>query len=348
MDSAQYPPEYLAEDQSQPLIILAITFAVLETLFIGLFSISRYINNTAYGMDTYLMFPAYIMCVSHAVLDILLVKTGAGRHAVALAMEEVVMWLKLTLVAEFTYPLSVTLPKLAILCLYLRVFTAKSFRYMCFAVIGIITLSYLATLLCVCISCTPFAYNWNKTIPGGHCRGLIQLYRWPSVPNVVTDLAILLMPLPTIWRLHTSVNQKIGLTMTFLTGSIGIVTAIVRLAVFFTTDLVSDQPWHSIKWLTMTTIEPGIYLIAACLPSLRPLFRKFFRDSDFGTIWARIRSYDFKLPKQTNDSQAISLNAINADQKTTAMVVDPSPDLKQLEENHSSRYSGDDRRGFMA
>lgn len=70
MDSTQYPPEYLAEDQSQRLIILAITFAVLETLFIGLFSISRYINNTAYGMDTYLMYPAFIMCVSHAVLDI--------------------------------------------------------------------------------------------------------------------------------------------------------------------------------------------------------------------------------------------------------------------------------------
>lgn len=299
-------------------------------------------------MDTYLMYPAFIMCVSHAVLDILFVKTGgAGRHAVALTMGEFVMSLKLTVVSEFAYPLSVTLPKLAILSLYLRVFTAKSFRYMCFAVIGIITLSYLATVVSVCLMCTPFAYNWNKTIPGGHC-GLIETYRWPSVPNVVTDLAILLMPLPTIWHLHTSVNQKIGLTITFLTGSVGIVTAIVRLAVFFTADMFADITWHCIEFLTWTTIEPGIYLIAACLPSLRPLFRKMFKDCDFGSIWAQIRSYAFKIPRQTNDSQAVSLNAINAARKTTLMVVDPSPDFKQLEENNSSIYSGDDRRGFMA
>lgn len=136
--------------------------------------------------------------------------------------------------------------------------------------------------------------------------------------------------------------------MCFLKISRGIVTAIVRLAVFFTADMFADITWHCIEFLTWTTIEPGIYLIAACLPSLRPLFRKMFKDCDFGSIWARIRSYAFKIPRQTNDSQAVSLNAINAARKTTLMVVDPSPDFKQLEENNSSIYSGDDRRGFMA
>lgn len=67
--------------------------------------------------------------------------------------------------------------------------------------------------------CKPIKYNWDKTIPGGHCGDLNGIFRWTSLPNLITDIAMLILPLPMIWKLHTGLSQKIGLSPTFVTGS---------------------------------------------------------------------------------------------------------------------------------
>lgn len=41
-----------------------------------------------------------------------------------------------------------------------------------------------------------------------------------SVPNIVTDLIMLLLPMPVIWRLKLPTKQKIALTGVFLLGSL--------------------------------------------------------------------------------------------------------------------------------
>jgi hypothetical protein len=46
-----------------------------------------------------------------------------------------------------------------------------------------------------------------------------MIYTWFSIPNLVTDVAMLALPLPAIWTLKMSRGQKVGLTLTFLTGS---------------------------------------------------------------------------------------------------------------------------------
>ena len=67
--------------------------------------------------------------------------------------------------------------------------------------------------------CKPIAYSWNTTIPGGYCGDIMASYRWASLPNLITDAAILLLSLSVIWKLHIGLSQKIGLTLTFVTGS---------------------------------------------------------------------------------------------------------------------------------
>lgn len=37
--------------------------------------------------------------------------------------------------------------------------------------------------------------------------------------NIITDLTLLLMPIPLVWRLHTSKQNKWQITMTFALGS---------------------------------------------------------------------------------------------------------------------------------
>ena len=142
----------------------------------------------------------------------------SGQHLVTAKPDQITLWLKLDVVEEFIYVPSISFPKLAFLCLYLKVFTAKSFRYTTYATAGIIILSNVTFIIMSGTDCSPFAYKWDKSIPNGHCVDLLAVYRWVSIPNLVTDLITIVLPLPVIWRLHTGRAQKIGLTITFLTG----------------------------------------------------------------------------------------------------------------------------------
>lgn len=152
-------------------------------------------------------------------ITVLIKYAGDGRHVAAVPTEKVVVWLKLQFAVVWMYSPSVSLPKLSIVCLYLRIFTTNRYRYAAYGVCGVIILNWVANWILGLLICTPIAYNWDKTIPGGHCIDETQVLIWVSIPNICLDLAILILPMPVIWKLNTSMNQKIGLTITFLTGS---------------------------------------------------------------------------------------------------------------------------------
>ena len=106
----------------------------------------------------------------------------------------------------------------AILCLYGRVITTKQYRYAIYTIGSIIVLACISCLIVAIAICQPFAYFWDLSIPNGHCGNIPAAYRYLSVPNLLTDVCILILPLHCVWNLHTKVIHKIGLTLTFLTG----------------------------------------------------------------------------------------------------------------------------------
>jgi ABC-type sulfate transport system permease component len=144
---------------------------------------------------------------------------GLGQHWAALSPQAITNHLKLELSIIFIYIPAVCLPKLAILTLYLRIFTSKLYRYASYAVAAVPILTAFVSAIIAFAMCRPFAYNWDKNIQGGYCIDKWRVYTWISLPNIVTDVAMLLLPIPVIWRLQMSRNQKIGLTITLMTGS---------------------------------------------------------------------------------------------------------------------------------
>ncbi len=52
----------------------------------------------------------------------------------------------------------------------------------------------------------------------------------------------------------------------------GLVSSIIRFTIFFQNEAFVDGTWASVNLMTWTLIEPGIYIIAACLPNLRALW----------------------------------------------------------------------------
>ncbi|TVY23366.1 hypothetical protein LHYA1_G008324 [Lachnellula hyalina] len=346
-------PEYFAANESWKVTNTVIALAVLEVLFIVLFFFSRIRIGTANGLDTYLMVPAFIVCFAHLILCWLFVKyAGLGKHWYAIEPHEWVMFLKLELSLSMLNPPALTLPKLAILCLYLRVFTTKPYRWAAYFIGVVLIITWIVYFCVQMVMCVPFAYQWDKTIPNGKCLNQFAIFVWIGLPSIATDLMIIILPLPIIWRLQTSINQKIGLTITFLTGSVGIVTAIVRFAVFLRlTKPELDLSWTGVDVVLWATIEPSVYLIAACLPSLRSLLNPVFKEFDMEALRTRFRIKDDKAPP--NDIiENIHLSGITAiNSSTAAGPLSPSArsGFKRLNEPawpNSSFYNGNKDTGM--
>lgn len=69
------------------------------------------------------------------------------------------------------------------------------------------------------LACTPHRYNWDKLIPGGgHCVDVKRLNLASACINVVSDVAILILPQQIIWRLQMSTKRRFGVSIIFAAG----------------------------------------------------------------------------------------------------------------------------------
>lgn len=128
-------------------------------------------------------------------------------------------WAKFALIFPLVYLAAVVLPKLSILVLYLRIFIKRTDRIACWATAAFLIANWLGATVALFCMCMPLDFLWDKTIPDGHCIDINAGYRWSSLMNIITDVVMLILPLPVIWKIQTSMRLKIGLTLTFALGS---------------------------------------------------------------------------------------------------------------------------------
>ncbi|MCJ1470457.1 hypothetical protein MMC07_009102 [Pseudocyphellaria aurata] len=282
---------YLQEYSGHKLVAVCVTLMVLEICTVGLRLVSRQLSKTATGLDDWLIVPSFIFCFGLAVISICMVKyAGAGRHIAFWAQTEpskIVLWAKTITIVEFFYTAAFTFPRLSILAMYMRIFTAKVYRITVYILALIMIALYITTIFLSFLKCRPFTYSWDKTIRGGHCIDINRAYQWITFPNILIDAVILILPLPVIWRLHVSKNQKFGLTLTFLTGSIGLIASIVRFAIYSHSNSLTDGTWASADLMILTSLEPGVYLMAACFPTYRALVPRVVQFVSSSSVLSR-------------------------------------------------------------
>ena len=182
---------------------------------------------------------------------------------------------------QIFYALAVLFSKLAILLLYLRVFTSafKSFAYTIYLLGIAIFVTGAIDISTSFLYCAPSPKSPSDSTSPQKCVNQLAFQYYLTIPNIVTGFIMLIIPLPVVWRLKITMVQKIGLTLTFLHGGIGFLGSCARLFALSKAMHANEPSWIA---LTIWTInEPANYLIAACLPTLRPIFSKCLPESFF-------------------------------------------------------------------
>ncbi|KAF2002604.1 hypothetical protein P154DRAFT_462026, partial [Amniculicola lignicola CBS 123094] len=198
---------------------------------------------------------------------------GAGYHVTSLNPDTLRTLLQLIKAHEMIYTASIAFPKLAILCLYWRLFTSKWSRFILLLTGLIVIGTCLFGLIMAFANCQPFTSFWDLKVHG-HCKvDVMTVFRYYSIPNIVTDAIMIVLPIPALWKLQLEVLTKLDIFLTFMISSAGIVTAILRFLSFIQIDAFKDISYLCVTATSWTVIEAGTYLIAATIPTLRPLLR---------------------------------------------------------------------------
>ena len=133
---------------------------------------------------------------------------------------KVVAFSKYLVAISILYFASVNLPKFAILTLYRQLFPNKGIRIVVYTTAAGLVALTVTNIVALFLACRPFAANWDPKLPGAHCFDKEALFRWGSVPNIITDIILLILPVKVVWNLHTTNRLKAGLTLTFAVGSL--------------------------------------------------------------------------------------------------------------------------------
>ncbi|KAI1433477.1 hypothetical protein GGR50DRAFT_705391 [Xylaria sp. CBS 124048] len=219
-----------------------------------------------------------LACVCYIVALIsfsLSARYGLGRHVIFVT--DVRLFWIWSVNLEVFYYLTIGFIKLSILSFYGTIFTSRQFRPYLW-VVAIIVIAWSVTSLTVSIAqCLPLEYGWDKTIPGGHCINYGQLVLSAGVVNVVTDFGILALPIPLVLKLQIPQGRKYLLVFTFALGSSACIVSIVRLAYSLIISSTADVSWNNVKPGFVSAAELLVGILAASIPTYRPLYRRYFQ-----------------------------------------------------------------------
>lgn len=197
---------------------------------------------------------------------------GLGKHWVALTPDQRALFPKLNYAYNILNVLAYPIIKISILLFYIRIFSVLShFTRIIWIAILIIAASGVANTLISIFSCTPIRAFWDPSTPGT-CINDVAFYYWTAVFNCITDLFILVAPMPVIWR--RDLTHKVAVTALFMLGGLTFVVSILRIVYYL--EYSADDPSYS--FLDSGYATPGevcLAVIVASAPTWKPVWRFF-------------------------------------------------------------------------
>ncbi|KAG5288856.1 Pth11-like integral membrane protein [Histoplasma capsulatum G186AR] len=231
---------------------------------------------------------------------------GLGKHVWIVPLSDVMVLIKLHYIYMFMYILNVPLIKFSILLFYRRIFGMNWSMWVCFFLSGGY---YIACTITLIIACQPISYYWTQVqdAKSGSCRFQPHIfYLGNAAANVATDVLILLVPIPLVWKLQMPTSKKILVSSLFLLGTFVCVVSIIRIKFMGELARAKDVTFILVNIFLWSFVEPCIGIVCACLPTLRPLLQKVSRVL-FGT----------EFGKSFSSGPGISPGLVRTQQSTT-------------------------------
>ncbi|KAL3459732.1 hypothetical protein BJX64DRAFT_290901 [Aspergillus heterothallicus] len=197
---------------------------------------------------------------------------------------------KYSYATEILYNPILAVVKFSILFFLLRLTGQKiSVKRAIWVIMALNTIVMITTLFLTVFRCVPVAYNWAPTdYPDAKCLNFANFVTGTACASLFTDVLVLILPTWIVYNLRMAQKQKLILIGILSLGLVGIIAGVVRIVLLdsYDRDLAAGKlaDYNYNVYFSLSTIEIGIVIFAACGPSFKPLVAKllpkFFSSRD--------------------------------------------------------------------
>ncbi|KAF2868906.1 hypothetical protein BDV95DRAFT_609178 [Massariosphaeria phaeospora] len=301
----------------EALYSIAVLFSVLPTVFVLLRLHARRMIKAPISWDDWLVLFALFTCIGLSAAIVVDTALGnLGRHSLrdeyghTIMTQAFFIHMHANTTIRCLTPLTFGATKLSVLFFYRRIFH-HGYNYSAFDLAShslfVITTGWtIGFFVANIFRCTDATY-------------LAQAYL-----DTATDVCILVLPMPILWKLRLSTKKRFGLMSIFLLGAITTAASAWRAAIQHT--LIKEYHegrGHADVFYILTpsiisaVIEAALGIVGACLPLLRPLVRPLhLGDMRFHVNWHRRskKVSEFPLVKKSGNGTGGTDDTIGGEQ----------------------------------
>ncbi|KAI9676799.1 MAG: hypothetical protein M1829_002894 [Trizodia sp. TS-e1964] len=182
--------------------------------------------------------------------------------------------------------------KTSILVFYLRLSRAQQgFRRASIATLSVVNIAGFALTVVNIFQCNPVGAVFEYPLPSSAtCTDIVTLFLSLAPINIITDLAILFLPMPILTKMCLPKKQKTILVITFALGGFAAVVDVIRIAYLQSASQARltqleilevegistaieqiDLLWYASLSFMWSAVEVNVGIICACIPTLKPL-----------------------------------------------------------------------------
>ncbi|KAJ5558634.1 hypothetical protein N7535_008851 [Penicillium sp. DV-2018c] len=272
------------EAHGQQALVVTAVLTALSALIVAMRFYARLGLMKMTGREDWAILISLIFALIYLSLVAAQLHYGMGIHSALLSGPVLQKQLKCLWAAIPMYNASMAFTKFSILFQYLRIFPGQSFRYACYSVMGVVAAYSTWAIVSGFVNCVPVAKFWDHELPG-NCLSFEAVWFFNASMNIVTDMTLLLLPMPLLSNLQLPRKQKYALMGVFAIGILVVVTSILRLSSLRQVAKSTDTSYSNVGAAYWTAAECNVAIICACLPFLRPIisciFPKLFANSSY-------------------------------------------------------------------
>lgn len=252
---------------------VAVAMMALSLCAVVLRFVARRLVKQPLLLDDWMIVVALVFSWVTCILFIAAVENGQfGRHAASATAQTMYNFFRALYIVQITYLISIAGVKFSILLFYRRIFNVSATKIPLLILACIEGAWLIATVFVGIFSCSPIDGFWEKT-KASTCIPNIMYFLGVAIPNIVTDIALLIFPMPLIWQLKITRSQKIALSGILLVAGFIIIISCLRLVSLIQLNGQDDFSWALLPLGIWTAIETNVGIFCACLLNMRPLLR---------------------------------------------------------------------------
>ncbi|KAJ5623281.1 hypothetical protein N7490_011886 [Penicillium lividum] len=259
------------------IFIISTIFTILSTLFVLIRLWTRFKLVRSPGKDDIFIVAALLS--SYAFYAFLLgeIHYGLGVPRPELSDNVVMNQLHFLWLSVPFYNLTLILSKLSALFLFVRIFRTRCFLLATYITMAFLIIAGLWMVISGFVFCIPISDFWHfGPEHAKHCLPQGPVWYSNAAMQILTDVILLVLPMPALATLHLPRQQKVGIFVVFSVGIFVIATSSVR--VYELSKMINGRDFTktNAQAAVWSALEANLSIICACMAPLHPLLSKIF------------------------------------------------------------------------